>query len=227
MSIELFLKAYEGYWDVVRKGDIDMSLMVPYEDYKISQPIGYIYGSMESEFTRELLNSINQFADKINSLSVWDQVISSYEEDQQFELKHEFVKLPMYYCLNQPRTIKDRVVFCSTHLCNQANLIASKSAKDDLPKEHYIGMKHLKEKLATWDSNDELILNIEALASDEYNIATKNYRNMSHHRIPANIKHGMTNFVTRLGYSEDTFEHVTIEDGKEVNKSGSTRKHVG
>jgi hypothetical protein len=221
---ELFLNAYKDFLDTPQKDRLDLCDMEPYEKHKMDRSIGSTYDDMESEFTRELLNSINQFAHKINSLIIWNEVISKYETREQFELRREFTRLPIYYCLNQPRAIKDRLMFCSTHLCNQANLKIDNNSKDDLPGDPSIREKHFHKKVKNWKSYEKLLSSLNNLTSHEYDkVKTKDYRNMAHHRIPLGIEYGITNFVTRLGYQERTFEYITIEDGKEVRKKQTTK----
>ncbi|MEW6587218.1 MAG: hypothetical protein AB1442_16605 [Nitrospirota bacterium] len=135
MSSDLFIRAYVEYWEIAQQGGYEFCPLIPYE-YQPNNSLGLIYDQMESDFTREIINSLNAFAEQIGTISIWDMVIDKYNEEDQFELKFEFLKLPMYFCLNQPKTIKDRIVFCSTHLCHQANLLVDRNHKDDLPDDH-------------------------------------------------------------------------------------------
>ena len=224
MSVHLFIEAYNNFWEMAQEYEIeDPCKLIPYDKYVLTESIGHVYDSMESEFTRELLNSINQFAHLTNEIIIWDKVIDKYPNEQQFELRLEFLKLPIYYCLNQPRAIKERIMFCTTHLCNLAGSSKIKGDKDDLPEDYKLKGEHFRKKLKHWSSGNKLVEALNCLASDDYNKRTRNYRNMAHHRIPANIEYGQTNFVTRNGYKVDAFEYITIENGKEVKKQKITK----
>jgi len=214
MSVQLFLDVYNEYWEVAQTKTSSKCKLLTYE-YELEKSLSHFYDSMENEYTRELLNAINQFASEINSIVIWESVISKYNEDEQFELRYEFLKLPLFYCINQPRAIKDRFIFCTAHLCNQANNLF-KDQKDDLPEDYKIRVKHFENKVSVWDSATALINALDNLASQSYINDTKNYRNMSHHSIPANFDHGHTNFITRTPNHVDTQKYISIEDGKEV-----------
>ncbi len=224
MSAAIFIEAYSKFFETAQAYKIeDLCLLIPYDKYKLTHSIGYIYDLIENEFTRELLNAINQFSHLTNRIIIWDKVIDGYPEELQFELRMEFLKLPIYYCLNQPFAIKERIMFCATHLCNLASIAKIKDAKDDLPKDYKIGKKHFDEKAKDWPSSKLLAESLQKIASNDYNNKTRNFRNMTHHRIPANIEYGHTNMVTRIGYGEETFEYITIENGKEVKKKKTTK----
>jgi len=174
---------------------------------------------MEFGFTREIIGSLNVFAEHIGTISIWDMVIDKYNEEDQFELRHEFMQLPMYFCLNQPKAIKDRIIYCATHLCHQANLAMNdKKYNDDLPSDYKIGLKELQKRISKWESGKELISALSKLSSTEFKQATRNYRDMAHHRIPPALEYGLTNFVTRMGYRENSIEYITIENGISAKK---------
>lgn len=218
MSSDLFIRAYTEYWEIALQGGYEFCPLIPFE-YQPDNSLGLIYDHMESYFTREIINSINAFAEHIGTISIWDMIASKYEADDQFELRSEFLILPMYFCLNQPKAIKDRIIFCATHLCHQANLRADKNYKDDLPDDQHIVMKELQKRISNWDAGKMLMSALSNLSSSEFERMTaKNYRNMAHHRIPPGIEYGLTNLVTRKGYREQSIEYITIEDGTPIKK---------
>lgn len=215
--IELYKKAYAESWEIAQQGGHEFCALIPYE-YERNKSLGLIYDEMEQYFTREIINSINAFAEHIGTISIWDMVISKYDADDQFELRYEFLKLPMYFCLNQPRAIKERIIFCATHLCHQANREADKNYKDDLPDDRKLGVKELQKRISNWSAGNELMSALSNMSSTQFKKAAKNYRDMAHHRIPPNLEYGLTNLVTRKGYHEDTIEYIAIEDGNPVKK---------
>lgn len=216
--INLYKKAYAESWEIAQRGGYEFCSLIPYE-YERNKSLGLIYDEMEPYYTREIINSINAFAEHIGIISIWDMVISKYNSDDQFELRYEFLKLPMYFCLNQPKAIKERIIFCATHLCHQANLEADKKYKDDLPDDRKLGIKELQKRISNWRSGNELMSALSNMSSSQFKKAAKNYRDMAHHRIPPSIEYGLTGLVTRKGYHEDTVEYIGIEDDKPVKKS--------
>ena len=214
---DLCKKAYAEYCEISRKGGYEFCTLLPFGEEPM-KPLRLVYDQMEPEFRRELINSINAFAEHISSVSIWDMVISQYDEDERFELTYEFLKLPMYFCLNQPGAIKARIIYCATHLCHQVNLASDRSYKDDLPKDFNIGERTLKQRLSSGKAGSDLLHALSNMNTCDFKELTGNYRNMAHHRIPPRIEYGLTNFVTRKGYQEDTVEYITMEDGKPVKK---------
>lgn len=107
--LNLFRKAYCRYWDVVEERRIPLPCeMLPYT-YK-QDDLVFTYGTMEQEFTRELLNTINGFASEVNGLVLWAEVLREFEGDRSRELRHEFTRLPLYYCLHKPTEFRDRLI---------------------------------------------------------------------------------------------------------------------
>ncbi|MCG2721026.1 MAG: hypothetical protein L6290_03275 [Thermodesulfovibrionales bacterium] len=221
--IQLYKKAYAEFWEIAQRGGYEFCSLVPYE-YERNKSLGLIYDEMEPYFTREIINSINAFAEHIGTISIWDMVISKYDADDQFELRYEFLKLPMYFCLNQPRAIKERIIFCATHLCHQANLEAVKIYKDDLPDDRSLGEKELQKRISNWSAGNELMSTLSNMSSSKFRKAAKNYRNMTHHRIPPDIEYGLTSLVNRKGYQEDTIEYIAMEDGNPVKKKMTSKE---
>lgn len=228
MTRDLPIKAYSDFWNFYTKEKFTGCSLVPYKKYKTDPDytMGGIYDSMESDYTREIINSLNRFSHEINVIEIWsNHIFPNYSEDEQFELSYYFLNLPLYYCLNQPQSIRDSLIFCATHLCHQANLFNETSDyKDDLPDDRKINKKELIKRAKFWDSNN-LLKALDDIASDDFIKKTFNYRNMAHHRIPPSLEYGTTNFVTRIGYKESSFEYITFENGVEIKKT-ETRKGV-
>ena len=227
MKDDLQVDAFKKFWKVYTEEEIEGCGLVPFEDHKLdsSCTMGMIYDGMEPGFTQELINSINRFSHEIDVLKIWSKYIfPTYSEEEQFELSYLFLELPFYYCLNQPQSIRDRIIFSATHLCHQANLfIKIPGYKDELPEDRKIGEKTLTLKVGNWNTKEILIPAIKTIASDDYIEKTYNYRNMAHHRVPPSLQYGHTNFMRRLGYQESSFEYTTFENGIEVKKKKHTK----
>ena len=152
---------------------------------------------MEKEFTRELLNTINGLAHKINSLTIWLKVFGSYSVKQQRVLRSEFTRVPLYYCLHKPSEFRDRLIFCASHLCHQANLLADKKYEDNFSKNRYIMLKTLKKVCNKWQIGKEFIDALNDVADSAFQDESGQYRNKAQHRIPPSLEYGHTNLITR------------------------------
>ncbi len=217
MKEDLQVDAFKKFWRFYTKEKFDSCGLVSFDEYKIdsSFTMGRWYDGMELGFTQELINSINKFSHEIDVITIWSKhVIPNYPKDEQLELTFHFLELPFYYCLNQPQSIRDRIIFSSTHLCHQANLfINTPKYKDDLPEDWKIGKNTLKSCISQWKVEHTLLPSLEAIASNEYVENTYNYRNMAHHRVPPSLQYGHTNYIRRFWCkkSEDASYNIGYE----------------
>lgn len=228
MAHDLQMEAYGKFWNFYTKESFGACSLVPFEKYKLDSAytMGFIYDFMEADYTREIINSLNRFGHEIDVIEIWSNYIfPEYSEDEQFEQSYYFLELPLYYCLNQPQSIRDRLIFCATHLCHQANCRKIPKYKDDLPEDWKITRKELIKRAKSWNSNDSLLKALDNVASDSFKKKTFNYRNMAHHQIPPRLEYGTATYVTRIGYKEDVFEYTTFENGVGEKKT-KTRKGV-
>jgi hypothetical protein len=91
----LLQSAYQKLWALITENRIALPRrFLPY-DFP-SQSGDPIYALQENEFTRELVNSINQFSFRLDRLTLWEEVISGYCEEQALELRLEFTE-PLVY----------------------------------------------------------------------------------------------------------------------------------
>lgn len=227
MKDELQVDAYIKFWKFYTTEHTGASPLLPYEEFVTDQnyTMGWFYDGMEEDFTKQLLNSINRFSHEIDVTEIWSKnIFPKYSESEQFELACHFLELPFYFCLNQPQSIRDRIVYCATHLCHQANLFRKIDGyKDRLPDDRKINKKELEIRLTHWDIKNILLDSIKSIASEGYLKKTFNYRNMAHHRVPPELEHGHTNFIKRIGYQESSYEYTTFENGVEVKKTKETK----
>jgi len=217
MTISLFRAAYSEYWDAVESGSVEAPCkMLPY-DYVV-EGRAFVWESFVNEFTRELLNTINGFADQINNLTIWTGVLSKRNEEDQLILRYEFTALPLYYCLHKPREFRERFVFCLSHLCHQANCICRSGYQDRLEPDHRICIETLRRVAAPWNAAPPAIEAVSAISAAEFDRRTRQFRNRTQHRIPPSLEYGHTNFVTRsqddegrVGYTFGFLEPITTE----------------
>jgi hypothetical protein len=191
----------------------------------MNNTIGMIYERMEKDYTREIINFLNRFAHEIDVTEIWSRYIfPNYSEEEQFELTYHFLELPLYYCLNQPQGIRDSIIFTATHLCHQVNnIVKIQGYKDDLPDDSKIYRKVFKNRSTHWNSAVKLLNALDDIASKDYVEKTSNYRNMVHHRIPPSLEYGITNFIKRIGYKDNSFDYITFKNGVEVRKTNKSK----
>ena len=227
MNEQLPKEAYSKFWDFYTTEHFEGCPIVSYEKYKYEPKvsIGQFYNDMEVDFTREIINSLNRFSHEINVVEIWSKyILPKYNEEDQFELLYYFLELPLDYCLNQPQRIRDQIIYASTHLCHQANIYKKiKGYRDDLVDNYKINFDQLVKRCKSWNSDSILKKSLKQIASEDYIKETLNYRNMSHHSVPPSLEYGTTNFITRIGYQENTFEYKTFENGVEVTKEKNTK----
>jgi len=227
MNKQLPKEAYSKFWDFYTTEPFEGCPIVSYEKYQYDSKvcIGQFYNDMEEDFTREILNSLNRFSHEINVVEIWSKYIfPKYTEEEQFELSYYFLELPLDYCLNQPQRIRDRIIYASTHLCHQANINKkNQDYKDDLVDNYKINLDQLAKRCKPWNAKSILKKSLKQIASKDYINKTLNYRNKSHHRVPPSLEYGTTNFISRIGYQENTFEYKTFENGVEVTKEKTTK----
>lgn len=71
----LFKSVYEKLWALVAEERILLpGRFLPYDHPAESKDL--IYSLQEGEFTRELLNTINQFSARLNQIVLWEEVLS-------------------------------------------------------------------------------------------------------------------------------------------------------
>ncbi len=176
MNENLPIEAFTKFWNFHTTQDFDSVTLFPYERFTTDpqRSMGWIYDNMELGYTQELINSLNRFSHEINTIIIWSKYIyPQYTEEEQFELSYYFLKLPLYYCLNQPQSIRDRIIFCSTHLCHQANLVRQLSGyKDNLVDDRKINKQELEKRLIYWECKQCcLIVASTAKAEEKQSVA--------------------------------------------------------
>lgn len=193
---ELFQSAYSAYWALVAEQRVALpGQFLPY-DYS-SQCGDLIYSLQEQEFTRELLNAINQLSSRLNQLLLWEEVIPKYEDEWQLELRMEFTALPIYYCLHQPYEFRSRLIFAATQLCYTRGIDCKLLTKADVCDQDHINYASLDRVAKHWAAGSVLMDAIRNLNGREFREQTRNYRNRSQHAVPPGVDYGHTNVIER------------------------------
>ena len=223
MEDDLYIKAYQKYRETLKSSDFYKSLLPPTLYNTIEAPksnlgIIWIYKEVFSEYNRQLTNDINTFRRNLIKLNSWNIILKEYEDDVKFELILEFIE-PLIVLLHDfPYSIKNRFIFSLSNLCHQANRYIVDNWTDDIVDDRKINFKIMDKKCSNCKYFDKFKLELSNIFSDEYNIKTNNYRNMSHHRIPLNTEIGLSNFVTRnkdkngkVSYSFGNTKPISLE----------------
>ena len=150
-------------------------------EYK-SESNDFIYSHQEQDFTRELVNSFNQFAYRLDRIKVWERVLSDYNTDDQAVLRYECTKLPFDYCLHFPYEFKSRLIFCATQLCYTRGVSAKVLTKADVASEDKINFSSLQKLAAFWIGVAPLLKALCEVDAEPYRKDTLNYRNKAQHR---------------------------------------------
>lgn len=171
---------------------------VPLLGYEYSEgKLDFIYSLQESDFTREFVNIFNIYALQIGRLTLWEEVFRSYAPTEILELRLEFTKLPLDYCLSAPYKFKSRIVFGATELCYTKGLADKLISKKDVRAADKINMDALIKVVRHWVSGAELVKALGDVDAENYRKTTGNYRNKSQHRHPPGLDFGLMASVGR------------------------------
>lgn len=177
------------------------------------------YSQMLKEFSREISNSINQFAHLIYQLDSWQLAFQGLSDDDRFDAVHEFVDTIGTVALNLPYVIRSRFIFSVAHLCHQANQALDKSNwSDDFPLDKAVYFETSDIYGSRWKSYKYLKRLLESIANKNYREKTHHFRDKYNHRFSQRIEFGQTRFVTRIvernskvSYDFGYFEPLTLE----------------
>jgi hypothetical protein len=198
---DLFKTAYAEFWDITESRRLVPNLLVEefldYNEYE-SEATEFIYGQQEQTFTENLLNDYHRFLTHVNSLIIWEEVISKYSEEDQINLGHEFTLTDFYFCLLQPHEFEQRLIFSATQLCYTHGLNMRKIKKEAIQKDNKISLKDLKKLENNWVGIKELLESLEKVnGKSSFVLATKEFRNRRQHRLPPRLSFGTTATVKR------------------------------
>jgi hypothetical protein len=157
------------------------------------------YSQMFKEFSREISNVINEFANLIYKLDSWNLGFQELSKDDKFEAVHEFVDTIGTVAINLPYIIRSRFIFAVAHLCHQANQAFDKSDwVDDFPLDNEVYFETADVYGSRWKSYNKLKKLLEAIANKRFREATHHFRDKYNHRFSPSIEFGLTEFVTRI-----------------------------
>lgn len=197
MNTEALLKdAYQRFWAHTSSRTAPVPCVpLNYNAYGLDNaPMQYKWA--EDSFTRELLNGVNEFGSELNRLALWEATLSEFDEQQQLEIRYEFTRASLYFCLHQPAELKARLAFSAVQLCYVAGLSASPRKTNKLKSERSIDLSVLKSIQSDWASLPRLVAAIERIAGVEFCKATGDYRNRRQHRLAPGLDFGHIGVVS-------------------------------
>ena len=156
------------------------------------------YCWMFEEFSREIVNSLNQLVGYSHRLKIWKVILDTKQEKAKIEIIYEFVEPISTLALNLPYVIRSRFIFATAHLCHQANrVIEGVEWKDDLPFDKAIYFEQADKYGQRWSLYNKLKTSLEETNSKKYCRDTKDFRNTYNHRFSPHVESGITNIVIR------------------------------
>ena len=151
----------------------------------------FIIKDMTSDFTREIINSINVFRLYIKSLVSWQDVLNETRKDDKPYIIIEFLAPLVDYCMNQPYSIRNKYIFSITHLLHQSRTLTEIEWSDSyLPNDDKINYKTLLKVAKDYIDIDDFLSEINNINNQDFVSITSDYRSRSHHRYPRNIEFG-------------------------------------
>lgn len=194
---EIVIEAYSKLQE--RMTSEGMTPTIPFLgfDEKTEQTLS-AFSVQETEFTRELINQYNTFADWLNRLIVIEKLIEEYDDELKPTLWHEFSQLPMDFCLQFPYRFKGNLTYCSTQLCYTAGIALAVISQDRAHEATKINLNSLIEVAINWQNGQALVDSIRMIDSDALKKATSNFRHSTQHRFARRLNWGHTIFADRI-----------------------------
>lgn len=164
---------------------------------------------------RELTNGLNAWKGALRRWCVWNQVLSSVEADARRGVEWEFVEPLAFMNMFQPSGTRDRFGFVGTNALHQVLMAIDPARpdqlagdpKDSTKKPRRVGRTEREAQLAEmasrWPEGPLFIRALQALDGDDYEAATKDFRNRASHAIAPRFTYGETQFVTREWASKE------------------------
>lgn len=178
---ELTTGAYAKLHDMLPSDEAFALVPLLSFDYP-SKSNDFIYSQQEADFTRELVNSFNQFAYWLGRIALWEKLLLSYDENDAEELRFEFTKLQLDYCLHFPYQFKSKLAFCATQLCYTRGVAQRLLSRADVMPDEKINVRTLSLAAMPWGAGPALVAALQEVDSSEYREKTLNYRNKAQHR---------------------------------------------
>lgn len=168
----------------------------------------------------ELHHSLNNWLGRLRQWHIWNRVLATYNEDDAWHLRTEFLESTVFECLFKPSSVRDKFTFVAINAVHQIRLANESNYPDALkvdPKPPdfeptYLSRKNKETYLSKLTegktvARDNFIKLRDHLDDENYRATTIDYRNRSSHAIEP-----------RQGIGEIEIYNRTVEQKTELKK---------
>lgn len=232
---ELLIGAYQTFHVTAEGMRDEFPKLVPYEASKRAAEIqGSVawWWAAESEI-RETINSANSWATQLGQWQVWQRVLASYPEDDQWEIEHHLVFTLASFCMFQPSAFAERLLEVTENVLHQANRSLYPDEKDSLNQDNLkpgqrftlaMRRKQVDRLGARWTKYRAFRDLWTQLDGKGYRRLSKNFRNLSSHSIAPRLGFGETTRAVRSIVPRSDL--VRQDDGSYLEVEHPTLKSV-
>lgn len=158
---------------------------------------------------RELTNLVNRWQTLLFRWHAWNRIAALHDEDQAWELHHEFLEALAHDCLLRPSSMRDAFTSAATNALHQVRctlgdgytdmLDGDPTAPDSTPQ--HLSRAKKEQRLAkiasNWPESKSFLSTLRSLNDISYRQHTSDYRNLTSHAIGPHLGVGITRTVTR------------------------------
>jgi hypothetical protein len=192
-----FYKQYRTALDALP----DEGQWLPYRWYNLPNPLNGFwtpYALMLEEYSIEIASSINKLTDYTRRLRAWISVVCDLNDEEKFELTHEFLDMLGTTSLGLPYVIKSRFIFAAANLSNQANISKiSHNWKDEISKKKNLHLDDIGKICSKWAAYSNFRSIIRSICGESFKIQTDNFRNVYNHAFSPRLIFGEALSATR------------------------------
>jgi len=157
---------------------------------------GMAFSMMAREHAVTIANTVNAFMMYLRQIKGWARVLDQLDEDASRPVLIDFVNPLVYFCLDSPYRIKQRICSSTAQLSHQANRGKVEGWTDSIsltsPK-----FGDARRHAQHWDEWAVLENGLADLDSPGFREALDDFRNEFHHGFPRRVATGHTSFVER------------------------------
>lgn len=212
----------EAYLDAceLEDGVLPDPMPLPYDPVSgigdVIWPLPFI-DRMVADDLRELTNGLNEWKGALRRWCVWNKVLTGLEPDSRWGVEWEFVEPFAFMNMFQPSSTRDRFGYIATNAIHQILWALDPKREDrlagdpkDISKKARIPGRTERETqligmVERWPEGLLFVTALQALDGDDYETATKDFRNRATHAIAPRFTYGETEFVTRI-WEPERFE---------------------
>lgn len=149
---------------------------------------------------RETINTLNAWGVRLHEWGAWNLSIDSYgSDDDRWEVFYHFVEPLAFYCMLQPSSFADRITVAAETLLHQANQFVFSEQRDHLDQDELPPGKTLRRsdrrrqlgRLGKhWTKFGAFRKALSAMDGNDYQKATRNFRDLSAHSFAPRLMTG-------------------------------------